>query len=148
LGPTAYSRKRSRAAHTVTSVLANAAVSWITVVFGSSPSGRRPFLLTRPSACPGAGEAQTARRVRVIFSRAHGVDPVRRKPRRSFHHHANCWRFIGDHSQRYVHPSSETVALAMARLDTSNQLALPRAADGKGTDTRTDTVLAPPSVSH
>jgi integrase len=51
-------------------------------------------------------------------------------------------------SQRYVHPSSETVALAIARLDTSNQQALRRAADGKGTDTRTDTVLAPPSVSH
>jgi hypothetical protein len=26
-------------------------------------------------------------------------------------------------SQRYVHPSSETVALAIARLDTSNQQA-------------------------
>ncbi|HXY51804.1 MAG TPA: tyrosine-type recombinase/integrase [Terriglobales bacterium] len=51
-------------------------------------------------------------------------------------------------SQRYVHPSSETVAAAIARLDTSNQQVLNRAANGKGTDTRTDTVLAPPSVSH
>jgi len=34
-------------------------------------------------------------------------------------------------SQRYVHPSSETVALAIARLDSSNQQALQRAADGK-----------------
>jgi integrase len=51
-------------------------------------------------------------------------------------------------SQRYVHPSSETVALAIARLDTSNQQALQGAADGKRTDTRTDTVVGPPSVSH
>jgi integrase len=51
-------------------------------------------------------------------------------------------------SQRYVHPSSETVALAIARLDTSNQQALERAADGKRTYTGTDTVVAVPSVSH
>ena len=51
-------------------------------------------------------------------------------------------------SQRYVHPSSETVALAIARLDTSNRQALRQALDGKATDTRTDTSLAPPSVSH
>ena len=51
-------------------------------------------------------------------------------------------------SQRYVHPSSETVALAIARLDTSNRKALRQALDGKATDTRTDTSLAPPSVSH
>jgi integrase len=43
------------------------------------------------------GEAQTACRVRVIFIKAHGVDPVRRERRRCFHHHANCWTFIGDH---------------------------------------------------
>lgn len=51
-------------------------------------------------------------------------------------------------SQRYVHPSSETVALAIARLDTSNQQALERVANGKRTDTRTDTVPAASSVSH
>jgi integrase len=51
-------------------------------------------------------------------------------------------------SQRYVHPSSETVALAIARLDTSNQQALGQVADGKRTGTRTDTVIPPPSVSH
>jgi integrase len=51
-------------------------------------------------------------------------------------------------SQRYVHPSSETVGLAMARLDAANQQALQQAAGGKATDTRTDTALAPLSVSH
>jgi integrase len=51
-------------------------------------------------------------------------------------------------SQRYVHPSSETVGLAIARLDSANQQALQQAASGKGTDTRTDTALAPLSVSH
>jgi len=51
-------------------------------------------------------------------------------------------------SQRYVHPSSETVALAIARLDTSNQQALGQVAEGKRTGTRTDTVIPPPSVSH
>jgi integrase len=51
-------------------------------------------------------------------------------------------------SQRYVHPSSETVALAIARLDTSNRQALERVADGKRTDTRTSTVPAASSVSH
>ena len=51
-------------------------------------------------------------------------------------------------SQRYVHPSSETVALAIARLDNSNQQALKRGTIGNGTDTRTDTALGPPSVSH
>jgi integrase len=51
-------------------------------------------------------------------------------------------------SQRYVHPSSETVALAIARLDASNQQALERVADGKGTDTRTDTALRSLSVNH
>jgi integrase len=51
-------------------------------------------------------------------------------------------------SQRYVHPSSETVALAIARLDTSNQQALGQVADGKRTGTRTDTVIPPPPVSH
>jgi len=51
-------------------------------------------------------------------------------------------------SQRYVHPSSETVALAIGRLDTANQQALKRSADGKRTDTRTDTVLALPPVSY
>jgi site-specific recombinase XerD len=51
-------------------------------------------------------------------------------------------------SQRYVHPSAETVALAIARLDTSNQQALERVAGGKRTGTTTDTVLAPSSVSH
>jgi integrase len=51
-------------------------------------------------------------------------------------------------SQRYVHPSSETVGLAIARLDSANRQAAQQAADGKATDTRTDTVLASPSVSH
>ena len=51
-------------------------------------------------------------------------------------------------SKRYVHPSSQTVAPATARLDTSNQQALERSADAKGTDTGTDTVLALPYVSH
>lgn len=50
-------------------------------------------------------------------------------------------------SQRYVHPSSETVALAIARLDTANRHAL-RTADEKPTDTTTDTVLTRPSLSH
>ena len=47
-------------------------------------------------------------------------------------------------SQRYVQPSSETVALAIGRLDTANQQALKRSADRK----RTDTVLALPPVSY
>lgn len=51
-------------------------------------------------------------------------------------------------SQRYVQPSSERVAWAIARLDSSNQQALQRAADGKQIDTRTDTVVPVPSVSH
>jgi len=51
-------------------------------------------------------------------------------------------------SQRYVHPSSETVALAIARLDTSNRQALQRAPGGKRTDTRTDTAVTSSSVSH
>ena len=51
-------------------------------------------------------------------------------------------------SQRYVHPSSETVALAIARLDASNQEALGQVAGGKRTGTRTDTVVPPPSVSY
>ena len=51
-------------------------------------------------------------------------------------------------SQRYVHPSSETVAFAIVRLDTSNQQALGQVADGKRTGTRTDTVIPPPPVSH
>ena len=51
-------------------------------------------------------------------------------------------------SQRYVHPSWETVGLAIARLDTANQQALQQAASGNGTDTRNDTVLASLSVSH
>ena len=51
-------------------------------------------------------------------------------------------------SQRYVHPSSETVGLAIARLDAANQKALQQAASEDGTDTRTDTELASSSVSH
>lgn len=45
-------------------------------------------------------------------------------------------------------PSSETVGLAIARLDAANRQALQQAASGKGTGTRTDTVLASLSVSH
>jgi len=33
----------------------------------------------------------------LLFIKAHGVDPIGRKWRRCFHHHANCWTFIGDH---------------------------------------------------
>jgi integrase len=50
-------------------------------------------------------------------------------------------------SQRYVHPSSETVALASARLDTSNRQALQQPGAGR-TDTRTDTAITLSSVSH
>jgi len=43
-----------------------------------------------------AAEAQTARRLRVIFIKAHGVNQVGRKRRRCFYYHAHRWAFLGD----------------------------------------------------
>jgi integrase len=59
-------------------------------------------------------------------------------------------------SQRYVHPSSETLGLAIARLDSANQRAVAEVNQGRtgtrgtanGTDTRIDTCQQSPSVNH